>query len=1365
MRRSLSLSLLLCATLTLASPLLAYAQEQDAEPAAEQVQMSVNTQGDATTDTSLIADNPSDADDAPATDDSLQTGQTDAQLDTTEQALPLPTDTEPTIEEQPAEQPAEQSAEVPAEQPAEEPDTASQVPEAEAQVPGPEQPQAPSQSSLDNPAPDSPTQDLEPIESAPSNAPYEDSCDVAPTTSPNTSTDQPSSPTHATADSPADQPSSPARASAAIPADQAGSSALATPSSSITTTTVVVMSPGSSSKVATVKGASSANGATILLLASHSSASQRFRIQPIAGTSYCLLYNVLSNKVLTVKGAKAAKGTAIVQQSAANTAAQQWIVHADKGGRYALYTTLACSGKTRLVLGYRASTGYLQLQSEAATSTNRWKLTNTRTVANGVYRIASSVSSSRSLTVAKASLANGANVQSYKSNTSNGQRFLVSYNTTTGYYTIVNVASGMALSVANPSKTAGANVHQSNYRGSAGQQWSIERHALGGYRLVSRVSGHSLSVQGASTASGANVCQAKSANSKAQKWTFSSVAPLAEGIYQFCTASKPALAVHVHGGFADPYTNVLLSKTSSSTAQRFELVQYAKGLYTVRNISNGLYLSIRSASAKPKVDIDMENALTVNDGMLWRIVAKPGGLSLVSASGMALSANGSLKQGTNLWSYTPSRTTSQRFVSKKQPGGKLGITQLAGLVSTQTNDDVLVRSSCINGVTYLFLPSCVNSKSVRLGYLSTKQGKAAQLSTAKNGSYRTLSQLGTVNLSSYKKDANGAYLLWLRTAGTNDAHAVRVMISQNLRSLYLTSDKPASQGRRWVEASTHHTNSTTGSMVLLGVKGDVIYDGALSQIKGRGNSTWTMPKKPYQIKLVKKASLLDGSSENKAKTWVLLANYLDTSLERDYLAKKLGKEMGLAATPDSEFVDLFYDGIYRGTYLLGEKVQIGSGRVDIYDLEEANEDLNGDTSSHATARGKNSFGQVFQYVTGIKNPSDITGGYLLEMDNGNYNDERCWFKTTAGYFVIKGPEDASYEQVKYISEYVQRTVNAAGKVDGDLSQYIDLSSLAKTTLVNEVAKNPDWLVWSSTFYYKDKGSSSVLKAGPLWDFDLAFGVARQDETVKYSHMAVEGLNHVQYGFYGANKQFISAFKNAYTTYAKSIKALSSGGSSGKGAIGDTAATLKRSWVMNRTLWPYKSTVYVPLKLSSRENAVEHLWYWTAARTNWLNWYFTGSSAPVVSLDSALSGTYTLKAGTGRMLNVTSGSSASGANIETWKSNGSNAQKFTLKAMGRANTGEWYYRIVNVGSGKVLAAQDGATALCTNVCQVSPSNSTAQYWILRRTSTSGEARYQIVNLKSRLALDVGGAENRDGANVLLYLVCGNNASQNWYLKKQ
>lgn len=98
-------------------------------------------------------------------------------------------------------------------------------------------------------------------------------------------------------------------------------------------------------------------------------------------------------------------------------------------------------------------------------------------------------------------------------------------------------------------------------------------------------------------------------------------------------------------------------------------------------------------------------------------------------------------------------------------------------------------------------------------------------------------------------------------------------------------------------------------------------------IKGRGNTTWNWAKKPYKLKLEKKAKLL-GLGAKKSKHWVLLANFMDKTMMRNRVAMELSSMMtNLAWTPQSTPVELYIDGVHRGNYLLIEQVRVDEGRV------------------------------------------------------------------------------------------------------------------------------------------------------------------------------------------------------------------------------------------------------------------------------------------------------------------------------------------------------------------------------------------------------------------------------------------------------
>jgi hypothetical protein len=232
---------------------------------------------------------------------------------------------------------------------------------------------------------------------------------------------------------------------------------------------------------------------------------------------------------------------------------------------------------------------------------------------------------------------------------------------------------------------------------------------------------------------------------------------------------------------------------------------------------------------------------------------------------------------------------------------------------------------------------------------------------------------------------------------------------------------------------------------------------ATMQIKGRGNSTWiSMPKKPYKIKLSSKASIL-GMPEDKE--WVLLANYADKSLIRNSIAFDLGKKTRLTYTPNMQHVDLIINGIYQGSYLIGEQIKVSKGRLNIKELDEDD-----------------------------NNEPAITGGYLLEVDERL--DEEYWFKTSRDLHVtIKSPEDITPQQFDYIKEYFKATEDAINASDFNTEngyiKYINPETFIDFYWVNELFKNNDAQFYSSVYLYKNRNEK--LNAGPLWDFDISAG--------------------------------------------------------------------------------------------------------------------------------------------------------------------------------------------------------------------------------------------------------------------------------------
>lgn len=224
---------------------------------------------------------------------------------------------------------------------------------------------------------------------------------------------------------------------------------------------------------------------------------------------------------------------------------------------------------------------------------------------------------------------------------------------------------------------------------------------------------------------------------------------------------------------------------------------------------------------------------------------------------------------------------------------------------------------------------------------------------------------------------------------------------------------------------------------------------AMARVKGRGNSSWLHPKKPYSIEFYQPLSLF-GMTEGYS--WVLLANFKDPSLIRNDIAFYMAEMLGnFDFVPHFSFVDLSLNGLYRGIYQMGESIDIGPGRL-----------------------------------------GDGAEGFLLEID-GKARYHEVTFNTLRLYHpinihypeVVEGDDNFNY--IKSQVQQAEDALYAWNFTDPEegYRKYIDVESFVDWYLVNEISKNADAEFYTSCYLHLIKGEK--LKMGPVWDFDLAFG--------------------------------------------------------------------------------------------------------------------------------------------------------------------------------------------------------------------------------------------------------------------------------------
>lgn len=285
------------------------------------------------------------------------------------------------------------------------------------------------------------------------------------------------------------------------------------------------------------------------------------------------------------------------------------------------------------------------------------------------------------------------------------------------------------------------------------------------------------------------------------------------------------------------------------------------------------------------------------------------------------------------------------------------------------------------------------------------------------------------------------------------------------------------------------------NMVMLRGDGTLNAAETVPSFKTHGNSTFFAPKKAYVFKMEHKQDLA-GMGRNKK--WVLLANWFDISLIRNQITFDLCREVGLKGTPDCRQAELYLNGSYNGTYLLTEKIQLKTDRLEITDMEESLEKMNGQAFYDGAVRKKEKYeGLTLRYFD-VAEPEDVTGGFLLELEKElQYSRDRksAGFATHGVLCVtVKEPTHAGKRAMRYIGWLMNDFHNAVMDPEGlcrrtgkYYADFIDMESFALKTAVEEFTCNFDFRA-GSQFLYKDSDRiDSRLYAGPGWDYDLTYG--------------------------------------------------------------------------------------------------------------------------------------------------------------------------------------------------------------------------------------------------------------------------------------
>jgi len=255
-----------------------------------------------------------------------------------------------------------------------------------------------------------------------------------------------------------------------------------------------------------------------------------------------------------------------------------------------------------------------------------------------------------------------------------------------------------------------------------------------------------------------------------------------------------------------------------------------------------------------------------------------------------------------------------------------------------------------------------------------------------------------------------------------------------------------------------------------------VYNGHIG-IEQRGSSSLMFAQKSYSLETRKpdssnlNVSLFGWPQDND---YILHAPYTDKSLMRNVLTYKLGNDFGRWA-PRTQFCEVILNGEYIGVYVLLEKIKQSPGRVDINKL---------------------------RYQDTLTN--QLTGGYIIKIDKTSGGGEIAWvspyLSQTPGNnqikFQLHDPKlnELHPLQKNYIQDFITNWETAL-KISSFTSPsigykaYIDVPSFIDYFLITELSKNVDGYRISTFLHKQRQSEGGKLVAGPLWDYNIAWGNA------------------------------------------------------------------------------------------------------------------------------------------------------------------------------------------------------------------------------------------------------------------------------------
>ena len=317
--------------------------------------------------------------------------------------------------------------------------------------------------------------------------------------------------------------------------------------------------------------------------------------------SFCIRQALTSLNALDVQDGKAANKRKVWQYKSNGTDAQKWYIEKNSDNTYTFKSKL----NTNYVLDVdNANTNVgtsIQIYKSNGTASQKFKLEEcskekgSKTIENGTYKIVSSASTKKAITM------NNSELKLNDLLNDNSQKYEIQYQSN-GYYKIINAKSNKILTAG---KDNTGKIYESNDENLDTQLWIIKKQK-NGYSFVSKYLNLYMDLTNGSTANGTKIQLYRENDTDAQQFKLINMNQIVEnGIYKIYSILTNNRLIESPNNSRTAKTYFKLGENANTASQKFEIkFNESDGTYTISAIHSAKSLDVQNGGTAIYTNVD-----------------------------------------------------------------------------------------------------------------------------------------------------------------------------------------------------------------------------------------------------------------------------------------------------------------------------------------------------------------------------------------------------------------------------------------------------------------------------------------------------------------------------------------------------------------------------------------------------------------------------------------------------------------------------------------------------------------------------------------------------------------------------------------